>query len=124
MLKVLAGVLSILFYFQGASADMKLVRNAICHHENKNYILLHEKAIGLVANQQYVILEKDLVNTQKMPRSLSGSFQTGGQNLVFPQFWRPTMIPLSSCQASMPMFHLFSEVIREFYVKTYFMTGD
>ncbi|WP_413291343.1 hypothetical protein [Bdellovibrio sp. HCB337] len=125
MLKLVAGALSILFCVQMASADMVMIRNAVCRHDNKNYILLVEqKAVGLVANQEYIIMEKDTADTQKMPRTLQGSFPTGGADLIFPSFWRPTSIPLNSCQAETPKLHLFSEVIREFYVKTYFLAGD
>jgi len=124
MLKVFAGALSILFCCQSAFADTTYVRNAVCQANNKNYILLTENFVGLTASQNYVILEKNPQAPQKLPRSLEGSFQTGGTDLQFPAFWRPQSIPLSSCKAEEPKFHLFGEVIREFYVKTYFIAGN
>jgi len=101
-----------------------MVRNAVCHFNNKSYILLTEAYVGLVAEQEYILLEKDLLNPQKMPRSLRASFTAESSDLQFPPFWRPTSIPLSSCQATPFQPNLFDEVIREFYAKVYFMVND
>lgn len=124
MLKSLIVLMSTLFCSQNLFANTTLVRNAVCHYNNKSYILLAETNKGLVPNQDYVILEKDLQNPQKMARSLQGSFAVGSSALNFPLFWRPTSIPLNSCQTSIFKLYLFDEVIREFYAKVYFIPGD
>lgn len=125
MLKRVALVLSIVFISVFANADTKFIKNATCRFQGKNYVLLHEQSVGLRPNVTYAILEKDTQTPQKMARTLQGSFQAGSKDLQFPLFWRPTSIPLSTCSQSTRSFHIYAgDVIREFYVKTYFISGD
>ncbi len=124
MLKSVIVILSTFLSSTLLFANTTLLRNAVCHFNNKSYILLAETHKGLVAEQNYIILEKDLQNPQKMARSLQGSFTKASADLKFPGFWRPTSIPLSSCLTTEFKLHWFDEVIREFYTKAYFIAGD
>lgn len=124
MTKLMVCILSIIFCTLSSWAEIKVVRNAVCHFDNKDYILYTENFVGLVANQPYVIFEKNLLSPEKLPRTLEGSFKEGAKDLELPTFWRPLSIPLSSCRQTEAKIKTFDEVIREFYVKTYLIYGD
>jgi hypothetical protein len=127
MLKLIAAALSIVFCSPAVFAETNLIKTAVCRHDSKEYVLLSEQATGLHPGQSYVVLQKNPATPAKLPRVTEGSFQQGDANLQFPKMWRPTEIPLASCSTPLRLFSLFSsggEIIREFYVKSYFTSED
>lgn len=121
MLKVAMGLLSMTFFFGTAHASSTMFKNGVCHFNNKDYILYSPKAGGISnSDAAYIVIEKR-AGQSKLPDLTEAKTKKGSPYLQFPPVWHSLQIPLSQCTSQqLPE----NEIIREFYLKTYFIAGE
>jgi hypothetical protein len=112
-------VLSMLLFSQLVQAETKMQRVALCQVENKNYSLLR-----MPGENDLMVLESDPRQPQKIARTTVASPSASGNRFDLPPYWRPQTLPASACKKTLQRRASLDEVIREFYVQSYFITGD
>lgn len=150
MNRVFAAVMSISFFgsFLGltAHAQQALFRAGVCKHDNKVYTLFSppsdSQPARLKVGVDYMVFLKDAAaSAEVLPLTLQGRFDQGsGKEKAFLQFlpyWQQADVPSSACKNSPALTSRFSpvslvsflpfsqdEVLRDFYVKSYFIVGE
>ncbi len=105
--------------------ENRMIRAAICELEGSKYTIFDKSKRPLQSGQSYVAIEKTPHDSYNLPTSIEVIYQGANQTFQLPTFWTRKGIPFSSCQdlTAWNVFN-FGEMIREFYVKAYFIAGE